>query len=226
MMLRNAKFATLFVFLLLLSFSSSSYAGKWDLEFWQTFNWTNWEKGPYKLYSVCEVRLDKDISTFYYTKLGENFAYQALPCLNLEAHYSFIRHKAIDATLFKNTNRLEFEINPSMQFENSVALVWRNRLELIKKQDDRQVRSVFRHRITAVYPLNDWGRLTAYQCSDEIFYDLNTKKFTQNRFMPLGLTFTFTPKVSLDTYVLIRNFYTQSINKWHKSIVLGSALNF
>lgn len=221
------KFFIILIFFSSLTTNCSSWESKkWDLEYWQYFNWKNWEKDPYKLYTIGEFRLNRDITRPYYYKITENFAIRALPYLDLEVHYSFLYKKTRGNTRFTNTQRLEFEANPFVQWDNGFTLKWRNRLELLKKQEVSTIQFVFRHRIMAIIPLENTGKLTSLHIYDEVFYDFDTHKFTQNRFVPVELSFELTPKTRLNVFFMVRNFVNISSNEWFRSFVLGSNLEF
>lgn len=202
------------------------YASKWDVEYWQYLNWKNWECSPYKLYTIGEMRLNHDVSKFYYFKISENFAYQVHPRLDLEAHYCYLYSKGRGATNFTNTNRIELELNPSLPLNDGITLNWRNRMTFIKKQSIEHIQYVFRHRFKVVFPITNCSHLVAFSCSDEIYYDMGISKLTQNRFIPAELTFQLLPKLEVDVFLMVRNFFSTSSDKWYRSIVLGSEFHF
>lgn len=200
-------------------FLSFLYATKWDVEYWQSLKWKNYENCQFKLYTDGQIRINKDLSRVYYYRISECVAYSVFPDLDVEAHYSFLYLKNRGATRFNNVQRMELEVNPSLPLNDCVSLRWRNRYELIKKQDSAFYRSVFRHRVLVQYKMEDY----TMSASDEVFYDFKTHKFTQNRWMPLQINFDV-KKMNLGFFFMLRNFYTS--NKWYRSVVLGSEVNF
>lgn len=196
----------------------------WDMEYWQSVNWTNWEWDKWALYTSGAVRLNHGVSRPYYYRLSGNVAYQWLSWLDLEAHYSYISSKDRGESRFMHKNRLEIEINPSMKFCENVSVDWRNRIEFIKKQDDSKWQYDFRHRTLVTWELARGWKLVSVQFGDEIFYDLSSKEFSENRFYPLIANFNLSKRTTLDVYVMIRNFL--SSNRWYKSVVVGSEFAF
>ena len=192
--------------------------------YWQYLVWKNWEGCNFNFYTLGELRLNKYAAHLYYGKISECLSYHPHPNLQLEAHYSYIQHKNRGSSQFMNTNRLEFEINPSLTTDCGIQVKWRNRLDLIKNQHVSKIRSVFRHRWLLQYDLNSCSPLISFHCSDEVFYDLNTRKFTQNRFIPIAMQLELNSKLSLDLFLMIRNFYTS--NHWYRSFILGTELAF
>lgn len=220
----------------LLSNSGSVCAHKWDLEYWLNVNWENWEKGPYRLFTNSEIRFNQDVSKFYYYRVTEGFAYQACPILDLEAHYSLIYNKSPGASQFLTTQRLEIEVNPSYRFDNGIAIKSRNRMQLIKKQklfsrrhlqeNNGAVQYVFRKRLLVSFPLKNCDNISSVQIYDEVFYDFDLNKFTQNRLVPIEMTFAINRRLDCNVFFMIRNFYSLGSDQWFKSFVIGSQLNF
>lgn len=212
-----------FIFFIL--FFLSLQANEFDAEYWQYFTLKNFEKGPYRLYSSGEFRMDRDASTLYHYRITENFAYKATSWLDLEAHYSFIRTKPIETRMFHHTHRLELEINPSLQLNDRVVIKWRNRLQIQKRQNNPRIEYIFRHRIMLVFPLENWGKLTEIKCYDELFYHCHSHHFTQNRFFPIEMTFKF-KKTYLNIFIMLRRFATQATRTRLSSVCLGSEVGF
>lgn len=214
-------------FLTLLQFLSFSYAmaSNWDIEYWQYFNWTNFKHQNFQLYTTAELRANKDISTFYYVNACENFAYQACLWLDLEAHYCFVYSKNRGSSIFTTTQRAEVEINPHFTLQSGINIKWRNRLTFNKKQRTQLV-YLLRDRLRIEVPIDNCGNLISYSCSNEVYYDFNISKLTQNRLIPLSLTFQLSRNTTLEAFLMIRNFYSPTSEQWYRSIVLGSEFGF
>jgi hypothetical protein len=201
-------------------------AKKWDWEYWQYVNWTHWHCGPQKLYVLGEVRFDKDFSSFYYCRIAENYAYTPMPNLDMEAHYSYIYYKPHGTTKFVHTNRLELELNPIIILKDGIFVQCRNRLDILKRQSVNHIQFVYRQRTMFVFPVENYGKLTAVRIYDEVFYDFDNSKFTQNRFVPIEVVFDLNEKCNLSAFFAVRNFFSFSENKWLNSFVLSSQLSF
>jgi hypothetical protein len=211
--------ALFFLLAILLSLDASS----WDLEYWQTCDFIQWKKEPFKLYAEGEIRLNKMISPVYYYRITQGFVHRGLLKGDLEVHLSYIWSKSRGSRHFKNRTRLELEINPYVELCHGISLKWRNRLELIKHQGIRKIDYVFRHRAMIVFPIEN-RKLKALQMSDEIFYHFRTQKFTQNRWKVVELVFAISPQTTLNAYIMVRNFLSSLT--WYRSIVLGSEFEF
>lgn len=209
---------------LFFSFFGSLQGAQWDTEYWQNFNCKNWESGPYKLYTTAEIRLNQDATRFYFYRLTENFRYRAKPYLDFEAHYSAIEDKPINAKHFQLVQRLELEANPFFTLDNRISLNWRNRIQFVKTEYVWKITSIFRHQFMVTFPIKNCGRLESIRCYDEVFYNINTHRFYQNRFTPVELTFRLSRKTTIGVFLMLRNFHVGTT--WYRSIVWGTRLGF
>lgn len=199
-----------------------AYASHWDTEYWQFFGWNQWKCGKYEIYGNLEFRFDHDCSFLYYTRFSENFRYRVKPYLDLEAHYSYIHSKSIGAKHFNNITRLEFESNPHANW-GPYGFYWRNRFEILLTQNNPDPIYIYRHRSLFNYEIDDhWS----YQMLDEVFYEFNISKFTQNRFTPIQMVYKLDCDLTLATFFMIRNHYSHTLDKWLNSVVFGSQLIF
>jgi hypothetical protein len=206
------------------AFLNFAYSSAWDVEYWQYFNIENWKSERFRLYTVAEIRANQDISQVYHYKIAEELYYQPLSNLEMGLNYNFIYSKASDSSEFDKIYRLGIEINPIYKFSKDITIKWRNRLEVIKRESTTQTGFIFRHRIQMKYPIKNRGKLVSVNCSDEIFYDCNQCMFTQNRFIPIELTYQLDRQFSISIFAMIRNFSSQG--KWQRSAVIGSKLDF
>lgn len=216
------------LFLILFS-STAAYANDWDLEYWQYFRWKDWEKEGLQIYTAGETRLFKDLTKYYYSRLSANVSYRTLFCLDLEAHYSLINVKPHGTTAnapFIFIQRYELELNPFMELPNGVTIKWRNRMEFLKRETLNHYQHIFRHKTNLIIPIHNKGPWIAIKISDEIFYDFDLKKFTQNRLIPLEFTFELNKNVFFSLFFQVRNFYSLGTDKWFRSFVFGSELQF
>lgn len=211
-------------FLLCILFIDVIFASGWDLEYWQRLKFDNFKTGNSTFYTSFEARFNKDASTFYYLRATEHYLYAFKSWLDLEFHYSFIHHHSRGATSFTNVHRFEFEANPHYTFNNGATLSLRNRYELEKNEHNPVWQNVMRERIRYELPLENRGALIAIGFTEELFYHFNQKRFTQNEWVPLYLTFRIGKAASIECYSMVRNFY--SANKWYRSMVMGTNLEF
>lgn len=200
------------------------HGGDWDFEYWQQLRFGTVERGSSSLYTSIEARFNRDASTFYFLRATENYKYSLLDWLNLEFHYSFIHHHPRGTASFTNLHRFEFEANPYWTLCNQSTIQIRNRYELNKSENNPVWQSIIRERFRWKFPIENCGKLTGIGFANELFYHINLRYFSQNRLVPLFLTFTLSEKVSLEVFTMVRNFY--SGNKWYRSMVAGTNLEF
>ncbi len=75
-----------------------------------------------------------------------------------------------------------------------------------------------------VMPLKGYGCLKSYSLNNEIFYDVSTQTFNQNRFMPVILTFNLSDSVTLDAFFLLQTFLAN--DSWYQSAIFGTQISF
>ncbi|MBS0629277.1 MAG: DUF2490 domain-containing protein [Verrucomicrobia bacterium] len=200
--------------------TSSVYASDWDVEYWQYFQNTQFKCGAFRAYLSGLVRLDKDITRFYYYRITQNVSFRPLCWLDLEAHYSFIYSKPRGASSFNTTSRLELEVIPIFEFAR-VTVEWRNRLEIIKRQHISDLRYTLRERLMFKIPVC-LCPLVSINFYDELFYNFEQKQVTENRFTPIEFSLSFC-RINLDLFFMLRNFKQ---DKWYNSFVFGTQLAF
>lgn len=204
----------------MLLIACNAYASDWDVEYWQYFRKTHFQCGSLKVYTSGVVRLDKDITRFYYYRITENVAYRLFCWLDLEAHYSFIYSKPRGAPSFHTVSRLELEVIPLFDL-GRVNIQWRNRLQIIKRQHITELQYVLRERLMIRVPVA-LCPLVSINFYDEVFYSYELKKVFENRFIPLEFSFSFC-RVDLDLFFMVRNLYRL---KWYNSFVFGTEISF
>ncbi len=211
------------IFIILFCLCSTVQAAKWDVQYWQLLEWNQWKQSRCRLFGVGETRLQHDLRHFNYYRLTQGFAFRALEDLDLEIHYSYVNVKTSGATAFSNRSRLEIEVNPFWTLAHGIQIHWRNRMDFIKQQNRLHIQYVLRERLKVTFSTEgEW--IKTVSIANELFYDLSTKRFTQNRFYPLMLNFALGKEVSLDLFIMLRTHF--SSNKWYREGVMGSQISF
>jgi hypothetical protein len=121
-------------------------------------------------------------------------------------------------------HRAEFEIDNHWDLNERVELNLRNRLEQrwFIETGATDLRS--RHRAEFVFPLKHCGSLTALFSSAEFFYDWDNNRNSENRVVPLGLTFKLSERLSLKTFYMWQSIH--QVQNWTQSHVLYTQLYF
>lgn len=218
----NAPFRTLLL-IFLFAFMIPIHAAKWDLEYWQYVRWVNWKSDQARFSTVAKFRFRDTMSDFYSFRIGEEFRYLLLPCLDVGAAFSYIYYKPFGCDHFKHKTRLDLEVNPFYILRNGMGLFWRNRFEFFQGTHEK-VHTTFRHRFLISVPFQRAGRLLAVYFSDEVFYSISHNKFVENRFMPLNLELDSGWNTTINLFVLIRSFLSE--HKWYRTSVVGATFAF
>lgn len=210
--------------LLLLTLAPIPLFASWDSEYWSSVTSTTFNNQKFRLYTRAQLRFNKDVSELSRMELTEGISYQATSKLNLEAHYTYIYSKSWSAKHFKSTHRLELEANPSLSVKDKLIVAFRNRIEFLKEQKISPIRYIFRQLTKVTFPLKNFGRMTSFNITNEVFYNLSTRYFSQNRFSPLGITLNLDKGLDIDISLMVRNYF--SSDKWRRSIVFATELKF
>lgn len=121
-----------------------------------------------------------------------------------------------------NQLRPELEINPHYELQQ-LRLDWRNRMEWRENQGVPATANRTRHRLQLAWTLpQPLGLLTRIYASDECLMDLHLRRPTENRIIPLGLTFKLTDSMDLDLFYMIDSRRTKTT--WKSESVLGTYL--
>ena len=160
-----------------------------------------------------------------YTQIASpRFKYEALPWLDLGLGLSALSIQNPASGIRYSQFRPEFEIDPHLQLAPQLRLDWRNRLELRTNDDPTfPAHDRTRHRLQLGWTLpRPLGPLTRLFASNEWLIDLHQHQWTENRLVPLGLTFKLTPHTDLDCFYL--HLATRTHGTWQQESVLGTYL--
>jgi len=119
--------------------------------------------------------------------------------------------------------RPELELNPHFNLTPHLALEWRNRLEWRwnEAQTFTTHRSRQRLQLAWTFP-RPLGPLTRLFVSNEWLTDLHRLQQTENRLIPLGLTFQLGRQTDLDLFYMIASNRSQAA--WTHESILGTYL--
>ena len=156
--------------------------------------------------------------------LSPRFKYTAAPWLDLGLGLSTLSIESPTTQQRYTQLRPEFEVDPHAQLSDHWRLDSRNRLELRWNDDpDLPVHPRTRHRLQLGYTLpHPVGPISRLFASHEWIIDAHDGTWTENRLIPLGLTFKLTPKADLDCFYLL--IKTKHNNAWKHEPVLGTYL--
>lgn len=149
--------------------------------------------------------------------------YAILPWLDLGLGLSALSIENPNTHFRYGQLRPELEINPKFDLTKDLRLEWRNRMEWRKNEDAALTTHRTRHRLQLGWTLPEpIGPLTRLFISNEFLADLHRGEWTENRLVPLGLTFKLGKNTDLDLFYLV--FSTHPQKKWNHESVLGTYL--
>jgi hypothetical protein len=149
--------------------------------------------------------------------------YAALPWLDLGVGLSALSIENPNTHIRYGQFRPELEINPKYDLTKSLRLEWRNRMEWRLNENAAFTTHRTRHRLQFAWTLpQPFGPLTRLFASNEWLVDLHRGQWTENRLVPLGLTFKLTPSADLDFFYMICSSRIKA--EWRPESVLGTYL--
>lgn len=135
--------------------------------------------------------------------VSPRFKNQISPWLEMGLGLSFLRLKDITTNDHELQVRPEIELNPHFDITPELRLDWRNRLEWRWNERESLKTSRFRQRLQFSHVLpkafSPWTRLFV---SNEWLIDLNRHQWTENRLVPLGMTFKTGRRSDLDLFYM------------------------
>lgn len=103
------------------------------------------------------------------------------------------------------------EANRLFHLPSNCLIKTRNRLEIRRVETEPKTLYRLRQRTMLTVPFENRGILKSYSLYNELFYNISTHLFTQDRLCPCQLTFAISDRVDLDIFFLIRLFRADDI---------------
>ncbi len=190
-------------------------------EWWAWSNVDYYRKPPWTG-SVFMGNFADEVDGSYAQMVSPRVKYAASQWLDLGLGLSMLRLENIATHDRYAQLRPELEINPHYDLQQ-VRLDWRNRMEWRENQGASSTANRTRHRLQLAWTLpQPLGPLIRIFASDECLMDLHLRRSTENRFIPLGLTFKLTDSMDLDLFYMIDSKRTKTT--WKNESVLGTYL--
>lgn len=159
----------------------------------------------------------------YVQMVSPRAKYQATRWLDLGAGLSMLSIENTKTDDRYLQFRPEFETNFKVDLSSQVRLENRNRLEWRQNEGAGLTTHRARHRLQLAWtfprPVGPWNRAFV---SNEWLIDLHRGEWTENRLVPIGLTFKTSTHTDLDLFYMIDS--TLAADSWHHESVLGTYL--
>lgn len=214
MILKKMKF----IAFLLIFFCNALSAGIEYFAYWQQFTWEQLKCGKYELEGFAQFRFFRPAVDCRHYEFGERLKYEWFSNLQIGTGVVYILGQRLDDEVFRSEWRMEFEINPFWK-----QLVTRNRLEIRRRSGEKGLRYRSRHRVLLYFPIENCTYLKQISIHDEVFYNYNESRWSENRFTPINLQFVFS-KSTLDAYIMLRS--TDATRGWNQNWVFGTEWTF
>lgn len=191
-------------------------------EWWAWTMLDAWREPPWSAGLYLENRLDVEEGA-YFQMVSPRTRYQALPWLEAGLGLSLLRIEITTTDERYWQFRPELELNPKFDLTTHLRLEWRNRMEWRLNEGEAFTTHRTRHRLQLAWTLsNPVGPLTRVFANNEWLIDLHRREWTEDRLVPLGLTFQLTPASDLDVFYMLVS--KRGPNDWEGESVLGTYL--
>jgi hypothetical protein len=193
-----------------------------DFQTWHTVS-LKWLDTKYvDLTTAVHVRFTDDSSDFSLYRIGQEASADLLAWLQAGLGYRYTESKNA-AGEFRYQHRGEIELTPRAKLSDRLGVSFRNRLELIGNEGDANLNERTRHRLQLQWRTPQWEPLAAVFVSNELFYDFDRNKVSENRVIPAGLSFRLTDKARLSIHYMLRS--VRGAEHWRHDHVLGTGLS-
>jgi Protein of unknown function (DUF2490) len=191
-------------------------------EWWAWTNIDYYRKPPWTA-SLFMGNFADEVDGSYAQIVSPKLKYAALNWLDLGVAMSVLRLENIATHQHYDQLRPELEINPHYDLSKELRVEWRNRMEWRENEGAPSTFNRTRHRMQLAWTLpQPLGPLTRVFANDEILMDMHLRRPTENRFIPLGLTFKLTDSMDLDLFYMIDSKRVKTT--WKFESVLGTYL--
>ena len=191
-------------------------------EWWAWTNIDYYRKPPWTG-SLFMGNFADEVDGSYAQIVSPKVKYAALEWLDLGLAMSVLRLENIKTHEHYGQLRPELEINPHYDLNKELRVEWRNRMEWRENEGAPSTFNRTRHRLQLAWTLpHPLGPLTRIFANDEILMDMHLRRQTENRIVPLGLTFKLTNSTDLDLFYMIDS--KRIGTNWKFESVLGTYL--
>lgn len=194
-------------------------------EYWQKLFWKMWENDSLALSTYVKIDTGNHLKSIRALQINEQLSWKASENFSLELHYAYIHeHSLISNSPWRWHHRLEFEANRTFLLSCNYLVDTRNRLEVIRIQAEPKTQYRLRQRTMFVIPFEGKGIFKSFSLYNELFYNVSTHLFSQDRICPFQITIAISDKIDMDLFFLVRFFISEDI--WRKSVVFGTQFSF
>lgn len=203
--------------------AAASLQGRDDVMMWNWLSLNLWQNDTHKVHAYFDNRIVDDVTEEKLWLGSLRYKFKAHSNLELGFGYTYLDVRNVEADNWTHQNRLEFEVNPRFKLSESWTLSLRNRMEVRFIEDRSDSSSRFRHRTQLCRPL-EFGPVSDYSASVELFYLLDLNKINEVRTVPLGIGMKLTESTKLNLFYMIQSQRVGSTTSWSHGHALGTNL--
>ena len=192
----------------------------------EMWNWVNLDlvtTGQWRFHLYLDQRLAQHRGS-YIQLASPRLKYRVHPNLDLGLGLSLLHIERGDSNDFFPQPRSEVEINPRWSWGDHWRFHMRNRWEMRWNDWEGKARHRSRHRLQVAYDLSETGFFKGFYTNNEWFIEYDRDSWTENRWIPLGLSFRLSEAMTLHLFYMQRGFHTSG--RWTQDHVAGSFLNW
>lgn len=189
-------------------------------EWWAWSSLEFWRDDTRRAWLFLGNRLDADDGA-YVQIASPRFRQALLPWLDGGIGLSLLSIENTTTDIRFTQFRPELELNPHFDLTPRLSLELRNRMEWRWNEEQSFTMHRLRNRLQLAYTLpRPIGPITRLYSNNEWLTDLHRMQWTENRLVPLGLTFKTGPKSDLDLFYMILS--SDSKADWNHESIFGT----
>ena len=194
--------------------------GNLSAEMWNWFIVDVWQNERTLLHIYADQRWAEGRGS-YLQIVSPRVTHRILPALDVGLGMSVLH---IDPELGDTFIQLrpELELNPRYSFGEHWSLHNRNRLEARWNDFGGGPRWRTRHRLQLTRKVESMGPMRSWYLNNEWFGDLQQVRYSENRAVPLGVSFQITEKMTFDLFYMVRS--THLVDTWEHDHIAGTFL--
>lgn len=216
---RRAAVASLPALLLLAA--ASVRAGD-DFQSWHALA-LRWVETPHAdMVASSQLRFRNNSSELSLVRFGQAVVLKPTPWLRAGLAYRYGEAKGSDGE-FRDQHRGEVQLTPGASLTERLDLRLRNRFEVRATEGEPGLNERVRHRLRISFRTPGWEPLEAVFASDEIFYDFDRDRVSENRLVPVGIYLRLRDGVGLRLGYLLRS--ARSRGDWVQTHVMATTIS-
>ena len=194
--------------------------GWYQNNIWLRLN-EKWSIGNY-----LDLRADDGVGDVHTWIVSPRVRYDLNATWQLQANLSVLETFNADETAQAGWLRFEFEINPTFRLTDSLTLSFRDRFEWRWRDGGDEYATRIRIRPQLDWTLRREGLFRGLYANNEVFFDFNQERVTENRLIPFGVMLRPSEHLDLRLFYLWRT--TRGAREWRNYHGLGvlASLNY